>query len=187
MKHEENGTWRLAGLELFGERMGKKILLCTLFICFQGIMDYRMEAVGGGGVVSAGHKIGREDLVGEEEYSTALHQLEGSTVRTVPEKRCSHVFGRVANTNLTRWAAPASRLVRLSFWHTIADTVCSMDGRVSEYVDVRPRRSLVHVLYSHYHLLFLLFDRCGREGARLVGLDSTHTYLFKIRQLRGTH
>jgi len=34
LKHEEDGTWRVAGLELFGERMGKKILLCTLFICF---------------------------------------------------------------------------------------------------------------------------------------------------------
>jgi hypothetical protein len=46
LKHEENGTWRVAGLELFGERMGKKILLCTLFIYFQGIVDYRIEAGG---------------------------------------------------------------------------------------------------------------------------------------------
>jgi hypothetical protein len=66
LKHEKNGTWRIAGLELFGERMGKKVLLCTLLISFQGIIDYRMEAGGrGGGVVSAGHKIGREEFVRE--------------------------------------------------------------------------------------------------------------------------
>jgi hypothetical protein len=45
-KHEENGVWRLAVLELFGERMREKILLCTLFIYFQGIVDYRMETGG---------------------------------------------------------------------------------------------------------------------------------------------
>jgi hypothetical protein len=68
LKHEENGTWRVAGLELFRERMGKKVLLCPLFISLQSIIDYRMEAGGrGGGVVSAGHKIGREEFVGEEE------------------------------------------------------------------------------------------------------------------------
>jgi hypothetical protein len=46
LKHEENGTWRVTGLELFCERMGKKILVCTLLICFQGIIDYRIEAGG---------------------------------------------------------------------------------------------------------------------------------------------
>jgi len=66
LKHEENGSWRVAGLELFGERMGKKILLCTLFICFQGIIDYQTEARGrGGGAVSARHKFGREKFVGD--------------------------------------------------------------------------------------------------------------------------
>jgi hypothetical protein len=62
LKHEENGTWRVAGLELIGEGMGKKILFCTLFIYLQGIVNYRMEAGGrGGGAVSAGHNIGREE------------------------------------------------------------------------------------------------------------------------------
>jgi len=82
LKHEEDGTWRVAGLELFGERMGKKILLCTLFICSQGIIDYRIKARGrGGGAVKAGHRIGREEFVGEEK--------RGCT--------SSHVFGHVAN------------------------------------------------------------------------------------------
>jgi hypothetical protein len=80
LKHEENGTWRVAGLELFGEGMGKKILLCTLLICLQGIIDYRMEAGGRwDGAVSAGHKIikiGRE-FVGEE---------ENLRIRTVPSE-----------------------------------------------------------------------------------------------------
>jgi hypothetical protein len=68
LKHVENGTWRVAGLKLFGERMGKKILLCTLLICFQRIIDYRIEAGGRGrGAVNAGHEIGREEFAGEEE------------------------------------------------------------------------------------------------------------------------
>jgi hypothetical protein len=46
LKYVENGTWGVAGLDLFGERMEKQIVLCTLFICFQGIIDYRMKAGG---------------------------------------------------------------------------------------------------------------------------------------------
>ena len=66
LKHEENGIWRVASLELFGERMGKQILLRTLFVRFQGITDYRMKAGRGGGIVSGGHKIGREESVREK-------------------------------------------------------------------------------------------------------------------------
>jgi hypothetical protein len=46
LKHEKNSTGRVAGPELSGEWMGKEILLCTSFICFQGMNDYQLEMGG---------------------------------------------------------------------------------------------------------------------------------------------
>ena len=43
LKHGENGAGRLAGLELGCERMGKKVLLCLLFVGFQGITESELE------------------------------------------------------------------------------------------------------------------------------------------------
>jgi hypothetical protein len=101
LKHGENGTWRVAGLELSGERMEKNILLCTLFISFQGIIDYRMEVGGrGGGAVSAGHKIGREEFVGEEEYDTA-HCTAPPSNSTNTLKTCLPLFGPATKAVLT--------------------------------------------------------------------------------------
>jgi hypothetical protein len=39
LKHKENGAWRIAGLELSGEWVGKKIVLRALFVCFQSIIE----------------------------------------------------------------------------------------------------------------------------------------------------
>jgi hypothetical protein len=39
LKDGENGAGRVAGLELGGEWMGKKIVLRALFVRFQGIID----------------------------------------------------------------------------------------------------------------------------------------------------
>jgi hypothetical protein len=43
MKNGENCAGRVAFLELGGERMGKKILLCALFVCFQSIVENELE------------------------------------------------------------------------------------------------------------------------------------------------
>lgn len=39
LEREENGAWRVTGLKLRGKRMGKKILLRMLFVCFQGVVE----------------------------------------------------------------------------------------------------------------------------------------------------
>ena len=46
LKHNENTAGRVAGLELGGEWVGKKVLLGASLICFQGIIEYWLE-VGG--------------------------------------------------------------------------------------------------------------------------------------------
>ena len=43
MKERDNGTRRVIGLEAGGERMSKQIVLCTLFIGVQGIVDNELE------------------------------------------------------------------------------------------------------------------------------------------------
>jgi hypothetical protein len=40
LKDSKNGSGRLAGLELRGEWMCTKILLCMLFVGVQGVIDY---------------------------------------------------------------------------------------------------------------------------------------------------
>ena len=49
MKERDNGTRRVIGLEAGGERMSKQIVLCTLFIGVQGIVDHELEVGGRGG------------------------------------------------------------------------------------------------------------------------------------------
>lgn len=49
MEQEKNFTSRVAGLELSGEWMFRKILPCMLFICVQGIAHYQLEAGRRGG------------------------------------------------------------------------------------------------------------------------------------------
>ena len=39
LKYSENGGRRIAGLELSCERMREKVLLCLLFVHFQGIVE----------------------------------------------------------------------------------------------------------------------------------------------------
>jgi hypothetical protein len=46
LKDGENGTRRVAGLELCGKWMSNKVLFCTLFVCVQGIVEDELE-VGG--------------------------------------------------------------------------------------------------------------------------------------------
>ena len=46
LKHSEDAAGRVAGLELCGEWVGIKVLLCTSVIRFQGIIEYLLE-VGG--------------------------------------------------------------------------------------------------------------------------------------------
>lgn len=53
LKHKEDAVGRVAGLELGGEWVRKKVLLCATFICFQGLVENLLE-VGGrrGSIVS---------------------------------------------------------------------------------------------------------------------------------------
>ena len=46
LKHSEDATGRVAGLELRGEWVDIKVLLCTSLIRFHGIIEYLLE-VGG--------------------------------------------------------------------------------------------------------------------------------------------
>ena len=46
LKHNENTAGRVAGLELGGEWVGKKVLLCVILICSQGLIEYLLK-VGG--------------------------------------------------------------------------------------------------------------------------------------------
>jgi hypothetical protein len=43
VKDSENCAGRVAFLELGSEWMGKKIILCALFVCFQGIIEDELE------------------------------------------------------------------------------------------------------------------------------------------------
>ena len=43
LKHIENGAGRLTGLELGCEWMGKKVVLCLLFVGFQGVTKSKLE------------------------------------------------------------------------------------------------------------------------------------------------
>jgi hypothetical protein len=39
MNNGENGAGRVASLKLGGKWVGKKIVLCTFFVCLQGIIE----------------------------------------------------------------------------------------------------------------------------------------------------
>jgi hypothetical protein len=43
VKDGKNCAGRIAGLELDSEGVGKKIILCVLFVCFQGIIEDELE------------------------------------------------------------------------------------------------------------------------------------------------
>ncbi len=67
VKDSENCAGRVAVLELGGEWMGKKIVLCALFVCFQGIIDDELEIEGGrvdgGSGVRVRHKGGGSEEI----------------------------------------------------------------------------------------------------------------------------
>jgi hypothetical protein len=65
LKYNENAAWRVAGLELGGKWVGKKVLLGAPFICFQGIIEDWMEIRGRcGNRVSVRHNGGSEEVRG---------------------------------------------------------------------------------------------------------------------------
>ena len=55
LKQNENAAGRVAGLELGGEWVVKKVLLCASFICFQGIIENWLEGGGRCGSRVSGH------------------------------------------------------------------------------------------------------------------------------------
>ena len=57
MKDGENCAGRVAFLELGGEWMGKKVLLCAFFVCFQGIIEDELEIGGQGGGGGSGMRV----------------------------------------------------------------------------------------------------------------------------------
>jgi hypothetical protein len=46
LKDSENRIGGITGLELRGEWMCKKVVLCTFFICFQGVIEDLLEVRG---------------------------------------------------------------------------------------------------------------------------------------------
>jgi hypothetical protein len=62
LKYGENATGGVTSLELGSERVGKKVALGASFICFQGIIENRLE-VGRRrcGSVSVRHKAGSDE------------------------------------------------------------------------------------------------------------------------------
>ena len=64
LKHVENGAGRLTGLKLGGEWMGKKVVLCLLFVGFQGVTKNKLEVWRrGAGRMRVRHESEREMLV----------------------------------------------------------------------------------------------------------------------------
>jgi hypothetical protein len=62
LKHGENAARRTAGLEPVSEWVFKKIVLCSLFVCFQCIVENWLEFGGCRSRVSMRHKGGSEEL-----------------------------------------------------------------------------------------------------------------------------
>ena len=65
LKDGENCVGAMTGLELCGEWMCKKVVLCTFFICFQGIIEHLLEVRGRGGSglrVSRRHRYNNDEL-----------------------------------------------------------------------------------------------------------------------------
>ncbi len=90
-----------------------------------------MEAGGrGGGAVSAGHKIGREEFVGGEEYSNTLEYAQ----YPIPLTNVVVTFGPVGNlasraAQHRRWDRYHSDIRHCSYRNRKRfDIVCSMDG-----------------------------------------------------------
>jgi hypothetical protein len=71
LKHSKNASGGIAGLELGGEWVGKKVLFGASFICFQGIIENWLKAGGGGcSRVTVRHSGGSEEggrFVGDED------------------------------------------------------------------------------------------------------------------------
>ena len=55
-KDGENAIRRITAFEPVSERVGEKIVLRAIFICFQGIIENELEVGGCGGGVSVRHK-----------------------------------------------------------------------------------------------------------------------------------
>jgi hypothetical protein len=58
LKDVENAARRVAALELGSEWVGEKILPCAFFVCFQGIIEDKLEVGRCGSRVSMRHKGG---------------------------------------------------------------------------------------------------------------------------------
>jgi hypothetical protein len=71
LKHVENCTGRVARPELSGKWMGKKIVRCTLCICFHGANDYKLEM---GGRDDTGANVGH---IEHEEFVQGIGRLRG--------------------------------------------------------------------------------------------------------------
>jgi len=75
LKDGENCAGGIAGLELCGEWVCKKVVFCTLFICFQGVIEDLLEVRRRGGSilrVSGRHRWKCDDLFAMRDDRTLL-------------------------------------------------------------------------------------------------------------------
>ena len=75
LKDGKNCVGGMTGLELCGEWMCKKVVFCTLFICFQGFIDDLLEVRRRGGSilrVSGRHRSKCDDLFAMRDDRTLL-------------------------------------------------------------------------------------------------------------------
>ena len=99
MKDIENISGRVAVLELGGEGVGKEIVLRTLFVGFQGIVEDELE-IGRGGDCGDGARVRHKGGRSEEPRSCSGPQAERMRTRALP--RVQESLGRGELSGQTR-------------------------------------------------------------------------------------
>ena len=78
LKHVENGAGRLTGLKLGCEWMGKKVVLCLLFVGFQSVTKNKLEVWRrGASRMRVRHECEREILVCTESAERRMADFVG--------------------------------------------------------------------------------------------------------------
>jgi hypothetical protein len=150
LKHNENATGRVAGLELGGEWVGKKVLLCATLICSQGIIEYLLE-VGG----RCGSRVGVKHNGGSEEDDVGL-RVVGEDVSTASRKHkraynrqnifsCSRRFEPDAGLMLEDFIRIRSLWTSTSLWRAGVHFAVHI-GYVQNALDVSLYHYLINLL-----------------------------------------
>jgi hypothetical protein len=88
LKDVENAARRVAALELGSEWVGEKVLLCSLFVGFQGVIENKLKVGGwGGSSVSVRH-------IGQRARRRIARWVIGKEKGNAPEERVRSAFHR---------------------------------------------------------------------------------------------